>query len=155
MSIIEIVVTLRELVLLMKFKAIPLTAHGGPWGCETSRLPHFLESRLTDSRADVSLTLLPLFTPRKIPGTHFCQRLSRPQGHSAAGRIRSIEKSSDLIENRNRDLPACSIMPQPTTLPHVMKFKNYELLDFCLKRESFQGNMSQVLSIVLFILEIR
>jgi hypothetical protein len=24
----------------------------------------------------------------KIPGTHFCYRLSRPQGHSAAGRIR-------------------------------------------------------------------
>jgi hypothetical protein len=36
-------------------------------------------------------------TPRKIPGTHFCYRLSRPQGHSAAGRIRSIEKSNDLI----------------------------------------------------------
>jgi hypothetical protein len=32
------------------------------------------------------------------------------------GRIRSIEKSND-IENRTRDLPACSIVPQPTTLP--------------------------------------
>jgi hypothetical protein len=31
--------------------------------------------------------------PRKIPGTYFCQRLSRPQGHSAAGRIRSIERT--------------------------------------------------------------
>jgi hypothetical protein len=30
--------------------------------------------------------------PKKIPGTHFCQRLSRPQGHSAAERIRSTEK---------------------------------------------------------------
>jgi hypothetical protein len=28
------------------------------------------------------------FTPREIPGTHFCWRLSWPQGHSAAGRIR-------------------------------------------------------------------
>jgi hypothetical protein len=27
----------------------------------------------------------PPFTPRKIPRTHFCQRLSPPQGHSAAG----------------------------------------------------------------------
>jgi hypothetical protein len=61
----------------------------------------------------------PPFTPRKIPGTHFRQRLSRPQGHSAAGRIRSIEKSSDLIGNRTRDLPACSIVPQPTALPRV------------------------------------
>jgi hypothetical protein len=51
---------------------------------------------------------------RKIPGTHFCQRLSRPRGYSAAGRIRSIEKSNDLIETR--DLPASSVVPQPTTL---------------------------------------
>jgi hypothetical protein len=29
-----------------------------------------------------------------------------------AGRIRSIEKSSDLIEHGTRDLPACSIVPQ-------------------------------------------
>jgi hypothetical protein len=57
------------------------------------------------------------FTPRKIPGTHFCQNLSRPKGHSADGRIRSIEKSNVLIGNRTRDLPACSIVPQPITLP--------------------------------------
>jgi hypothetical protein len=31
--------------------------------------------------------------PRNIPGTHFCYRLSRPQGHSAAGKIRSIENN--------------------------------------------------------------
>jgi hypothetical protein len=48
-----------------------------------------------------------------------CWRLSRPQGHSAAGRIRPIEKSSDLIGNRTRDLPNCSVVPQPTTLPHA------------------------------------
>jgi hypothetical protein len=54
--------------------------------------------------------------PRKIPGTRFCQRLSRPQGHSAAGMIRSIEKSNGLIGIRSRDLPACSIVPQPATL---------------------------------------
>jgi hypothetical protein len=46
--------------------------------------------------------------PRKIPGTHFCLRRSRHHEHSAAGRIRSVEKSSDLIGNRTRDLLACS-----------------------------------------------
>jgi hypothetical protein len=40
-------------------------------------------------------------------------------GHSAAGRIRSIEKSNYLIGNRTRDLPACSPLPQPSTLPHA------------------------------------
>ena len=31
-----------------------------------------------------------LYLPGNMPGTHFCQRLSRPQGLSAAGRIMSI-----------------------------------------------------------------
>jgi hypothetical protein len=43
------------------------------------------------------------------------KRLCRPQGPSTAGRIRSIEKSNDLSGNKTRDLPACSIVPQPTT----------------------------------------
>jgi hypothetical protein len=34
-----------------------------------------------------------------------------------AGKIRSIEKSNDLIGNGTDDLPVCSIVPQPTTLP--------------------------------------
>jgi hypothetical protein len=51
--------------------------------------------------------------PRKNPGTHFCHMA---EGHSAAGRSRSIVKSNDFIGNQIRDLPACSIVPQPTTL---------------------------------------
>jgi hypothetical protein len=58
--------------------------------------------------------------PSNLPGTHFCYRLSRPQGHSAAGRIRLIEKIH-LIGIRTRDLPACGILPQPTTLPRAPK----------------------------------
>jgi hypothetical protein len=57
--------------------------------------------------------------PRKIPGTHFCYSLSRTQDRSAAGRMRSIEKYNDLIGNRTRGLPACSIVPQPTTVPRA------------------------------------
>jgi hypothetical protein len=60
------------------------------------------------------------FTSQEIPGTHFRQKMSGPQGHSAAGRIRSIEKSNDLIGIRTRDLPACSIVPQPTTMPRAL-----------------------------------
>jgi hypothetical protein len=44
---------------------------------------------------------------------------STPKGHSAAGRIRSIEKSNDLIGNGTRDIPVCSIVPQPITLPRA------------------------------------
>jgi hypothetical protein len=45
--------------------------------------------------------------------------MSRPQGHSAVGRITSNEKPNNLIENRTRDLPAFRIVPQPTTLPRA------------------------------------
>jgi hypothetical protein len=102
-------------------KAIPVTGRGGPNGCEKSRLPHFLDDRLRDGAEVVSLTRRPPFALRKISGTHFCYRLSRPQGHSAAGKIRSIEKSNDLIGIRTCDLPACSIVPQSTTLPRAAK----------------------------------
>jgi hypothetical protein len=41
--------------------------------------------------------------PRMIPGTHFCGRLSRPQDHSAAGRIMLYETFIGLIGNRTGD----------------------------------------------------
>jgi hypothetical protein len=44
---------------------------GGPEDCETSRLPHFVDSLLTDGCEIVNLTRRPPFIPRKIPGTHF------------------------------------------------------------------------------------
>jgi hypothetical protein len=55
-----------------KGKAIPVTGRGGPQGCETSWLPHFLDNRRTDGGKVVSLTRRPPLTPRKIPGAHFC-----------------------------------------------------------------------------------
>jgi hypothetical protein len=55
-----------------------------------------------------------LYSPGNIPGTHFCYRIGRPQGHSAAGRILSMKNSSDTIRKRTRALPACSAVLQPT-----------------------------------------
>jgi hypothetical protein len=45
-----------------KGKAIPVTGLGGPFSCETSRLPHFLDNRLIDDREGVSLMHPPPFT---------------------------------------------------------------------------------------------
>jgi hypothetical protein len=53
-------------------KAIPVAGREGPYGCETSRIPHLLDNRLTDGGEVVSPTHWPPCTPRKIPGTHFC-----------------------------------------------------------------------------------
>jgi hypothetical protein len=50
-----------------KGKAIRITGRGGPYGCDTSRLSHFLHNRVTDGGEVVSLTRQPPFTPRKIP----------------------------------------------------------------------------------------
>jgi hypothetical protein len=54
-----------------KHKSIPVTGRGGLQGYETSKLPHFTGSRLTDSGEIVSLMRRPPFTPCKIPGAHF------------------------------------------------------------------------------------
>jgi hypothetical protein len=45
-------------------KAISITGRRGPEDCETSRLPHFLDSWLIDGGKVVSLTLRPTFTPQ-------------------------------------------------------------------------------------------
>jgi hypothetical protein len=55
-----------------KGKDIPVTGRGGPWGCETTRLPHFLDNRLTDGGDAFSLKHRPPSTPRMIPGTNLC-----------------------------------------------------------------------------------
>jgi hypothetical protein len=50
--------------------------------------------------------------PGNTPGTHFCYRLSQPQGHSV---IRSYvdEKFHDTILERTSDLLICSAVPKP------------------------------------------
>jgi hypothetical protein len=42
------------------------------------RIPHRLNNRLIDG-GEVGLRYRPHFTPRKIPGTHVCYRLSETQ----------------------------------------------------------------------------
>jgi hypothetical protein len=49
----------------------------------TVRIPRFVDNRLTDGGEVASLTRRTLFTPRKIPGTHLCLRLSRSHGRYA------------------------------------------------------------------------
>jgi hypothetical protein len=51
--------------------------------------------------------------------------LSPTQDHLAAGGIRSFEKIH-LIGTRIRDIPACSIVPQLTTLPFAPVFEIYK-----------------------------
>jgi hypothetical protein len=43
-----------------------------PFGLREVEAPTLSDIRLTDGVKFVSPTRRPLFTPRKIPGTHFC-----------------------------------------------------------------------------------
>jgi hypothetical protein len=69
-------------------KTIPLRGLGGPYDCETSRLPHFLYSRFLDYGEFVSLTRWPPFTPQEDSWYSFLLEATSSPGHSAAGRIR-------------------------------------------------------------------
>jgi hypothetical protein len=76
------------------------------------RIPHCLDSRLTDSDNVVRLMHWPRFTPQKkiyASGTHFGWRLSKPQD---VVRPEGLGKfKNHLLGSRTLDLPACSIVP--------------------------------------------
>jgi hypothetical protein len=61
-SVFMFLITLK----ISKKLVISVTGRGGPWGCETSRLPHFLDNLLTDGFEVVRLTRRPPFTPRRF-----------------------------------------------------------------------------------------
>ena len=91
-----------------KDKAVPLQARSGPEGSRKLRSPDCVTTA-QDGGKVVSPTHRPPLPTGNAPGTHFCQRLSRPQGHNAIGRILcQIKNSSDTIWDRTSDLPICS-----------------------------------------------
>jgi hypothetical protein len=92
-----------------KGKAVPLQAWRGPEGSRKLRFPDYMTTE--QDGGNVSLTYRPSLPPGNAPGTHFCYRLSRPQGHSAIGRITSMKNSNDTIWNRISDLLICSAVP--------------------------------------------
>ena len=57
--------------------------------------------------------------PQEYSSYSFLLDLSRPQGHSAAGRIMSMKNSNDTIGNRTRDLRTWSAVLQPTAPPRT------------------------------------
>jgi len=95
---------------LVKGKAVPLQAWSGLEGSRKLSFPDFMTTA-QDGGKVVSLTHRPPLPPGNTPGTHFCWRLSLPQGHIATGRIMSLKNSNDTIGNRTRDLPVCSVVP--------------------------------------------
>jgi hypothetical protein len=81
------------------------------------KIPHCLDNRLTYGGKVVSLTHRPHSTPQKhflsASGTYFCQRLSKLQGLVRLDGLGKLKKFNYFIRSRTRDLPSCSIVPQP------------------------------------------
>jgi hypothetical protein len=71
--------------------------------------------RLSASRAGRALL------PRNIFSYSFLSEAESIPGPSSAERIRKFEKFSNLIGIPTHDVPACSVVPQPTTLPRATK----------------------------------
>jgi len=94
----------------------------------------------------VSLTHRPPLTQGNTPGTHFCWRLSRPQGHSATGRTMSLKNSNDTIGNRTRDLPVWQL--PNTDYAHKKITSNFSQARSTLPEDGSQRvrNMSEFLS---------
>ena len=87
-------------------KAVPLQAWSGPEVSRKFKFPDFMTTAQDGGKVD-SLSTDRLYPQENIPGTHLCYRLSRPQGHSATGRIMSLKNSNDIIGNRTRDELLC------------------------------------------------
>jgi hypothetical protein len=108
-----------------------------------------LDNQLTDGSEVVSLMCQLPFTPRRIPGAHSCWRLSWPQGHGAAGRIWSIEKSNDLIGNRTHDLPACSIVPRECNYISKMQRRIHGPSEYTVASISWPHTISSETSLII------
>jgi hypothetical protein len=86
------------------------------------RNPYLLDNQLTDGDEVVSLT--GALYPQEDSWYSFLLEAEWPQGHGAVGRTKSLEKSNHLIiGTRIHNLPACSIVPQPTMLPRASLIK--------------------------------
>jgi len=109
----------HRLIFSKKVKKIPLQAWTGPEGFPAVVAPSFQDNRHMKEVRLSALGTGRLYPPGNNPGTHLCQRLSRPQGHSAAGRIMSMKNANDTSGNRTRHLLACSAVSQPTELPRA------------------------------------
>ena len=77
---------------------------------QEAEAPRFQDNRHMNMVRLSALRTGHLYPPPQgnILGTHFCYRLSQPQGHSAGGRIISMKNSIDL--------PTCSAVLHPIAL---------------------------------------
>jgi hypothetical protein len=91
------------------FETVPSQAWSGPEGSRKLRFSDYMTTA-HDGGKVVNLTHRPPLPQEILLVLISVGSLSRPQGHSAIGRIVS-KNSNDTIWNRTSDLPNCSTVP--------------------------------------------
>ena len=76
----------NNLKVKVKVKQSRYVPGSDPEGSRKLRFPDFMTTA-QDVNKVVSPRHRPPLPPENTPATHFCYRMSRPQGHSAIGRI--------------------------------------------------------------------
>jgi hypothetical protein len=97
--VVVVVVVLHE-------KSYPIADLDIPSGLQEVEVPRI--SRQLEHESDKVIS--PMRWPSLPPG----------DVRESAGRMKSMKKLNDLIENRNRDLPTCGTVFQPTAPPRVL-----------------------------------
>ena len=100
---------------------------------QTQRFPGVWGSQISRQTAPeickvVSPTHRPPLPPRKYSWYSFLLESESTQGHSVAGRIKSMKNSNDTIGNLIRDLPACSAVTHPTAPRRVLWIEAHDLI---------------------------
>jgi hypothetical protein len=110
----------------VKDKTIPVQALKvpGSWSSEISRQSAHEGGKVSPTR------------PGNIPGTQFCQRLSRPQGHSATWRIISMKNSDDTNEPVTFRIVAQCLNYQRHRVPPIMRLRIYNSHDLWTETET-------------------
>ena len=81
----------QSILILIK---VPIEIPWRRWkGTSRLRITELLECLHMKAAKEAALRTDRLYLPEHIPGTQFCYRLSRPQGHNATGRTKSMTPS--------------------------------------------------------------
>jgi hypothetical protein len=85
-------------------ESISVTGRGGAEVCETSKLPYYLDTRLTDG-GEFAIRTGCTLAPKKDHGTHLCLRSRPSQDLNSAVKIGIIVDYRDFYRNRTQYLP--------------------------------------------------
>ena len=107
---------------ICKTYSYPITRLDSPFWLQEAEAARISRESAHEGGKVVSPTHRLSLPPRDTPGTHFCYRLSRPQGHSAAGRIKSIKNQNDPTGNQTGDLPAFGAVSPSTAPPRTLRY---------------------------------